>query len=48
MGELSPLIFSVNIDGYVVIPAILLFKDLIACSRINATVCLLVFSSPVV
>jgi hypothetical protein len=37
MGELSPLTLSVNIDRYVVIPAIylfllLLFKDLSVCS----------------
>jgi hypothetical protein len=40
IGELSPLKFIVNIDRYMVIPAIslfLLFKDLIVCSQINAT-----------
>jgi hypothetical protein len=39
MGELSPLTFSINIDRYVVIPVfvVLLFKDLILCSQINAT-----------
>jgi hypothetical protein len=51
MGELSPLTCSVNIDRYVVIPAIYLFlllKDLIVDSQITATFSLLVFSSPVV
>jgi hypothetical protein len=40
MGDFSLLTFSVNIDKYVVIPAIQLFlliKDLIVCSQINAT-----------
>jgi hypothetical protein len=40
MGELNPLTFIVNIDRYVLIPAIqlsLLFKHLIVCSQINAT-----------
>jgi hypothetical protein len=40
MGQLSLLAFIGNIDRYVVIPAIqlfLLFKDLIVCSQINAT-----------
>jgi hypothetical protein len=36
-GEVSPLTFSVNIDKYVVIPAILLLKDLSLCSQFNAT-----------
>jgi hypothetical protein len=48
MGELSPLIFSINIDRYVVVPAIylfLLFKDLSACSQFNASVLAFVCSS---
>jgi hypothetical protein len=40
MGELSPLTSNVNIDRNSLIPAIylfLLFKDLIVCNQINAT-----------
>jgi hypothetical protein len=51
MRDLNPITFSVNIERYVLIPAIqlfLLFKGLSVCSKLNATLLLHVFSSPVV